>query len=46
VRFVHDYYQPVERPIEVVAGTVEASPIISVDFEKLKVPLLAGKTKP
>ena len=39
VRFVHDYYQPVERPIEVVAGTVEASPIISVDFEKLKEPL-------
>jgi len=46
VRFEHDWYQPVERPIEVVAGTAEAAPTISIDFEKLKVPLKAGKQKP
>ena len=46
VRFEHDWYAPVERPIEVVAGTAEAAPTISIDFEKLKVPLRAGKQKP
>ena len=46
VRFEHDWYTPIERPIEVVAGVAEAAPTISVDFEKLKTPLLPGKTKP
>jgi hypothetical protein len=46
VRFEHDWYTPVERPIEVVAGTAEAAPVISIDFEKLKVPLKRGKQKP
>jgi eukaryotic-like serine/threonine-protein kinase len=46
VRFAHAWYAPVERPIEVVAGTKEAAPTISIDFEKLKTPLLPGKTKP
>jgi hypothetical protein len=45
-RFVHDWYQPVERSIEVVAGTAEDAPTISIDFEKLKVPLMPGKTRP
>jgi serine/threonine-protein kinase len=46
VRFEHDWYAPVERPIEVVAGVADAAPTISVDFEKLKTPLSPGKTKP
>jgi eukaryotic-like serine/threonine-protein kinase len=46
VRFEHDWYQPLERPIEVVAGTAEAAPTISIDFEKLKIPLRPGKQKP
>jgi serine/threonine-protein kinase len=46
VRFEHDWYQPLDRPIEVFAGTAEAAPTIRVDFEKLKVPLRSGKQKP
>jgi hypothetical protein len=46
VRFEHDWYAPIERAIEVVAGTAEAAPTISIDFEKLKVPLRPGKQKP
>lgn len=43
VRFVHDWYKPVERRVEIVAGAPHA---VSVDFEALKVPLAAGKQKP
>jgi predicted Ser/Thr protein kinase len=43
VRFVHDWYQPVERRVEIVAGAPHA---VSVDFEALHVPFAAGKQKP
>ena len=46
LRFEHDWYAPVERPVEVVAGTAEAAPAITVDFEKLKTALKPGKTRP
>jgi serine/threonine-protein kinase len=46
IRFEHDWYVPVERTIEVVAGTEDAAPAVAVDFEKSNTKLRDGKTKP
>ncbi|HUJ57056.1 MAG TPA: serine/threonine-protein kinase [Kofleriaceae bacterium] len=46
VRFEHDWYQPVERAIDVAVGSPDAAPSVSVDFETQKVSLRPGKTKP
>ncbi|HEX4450314.1 MAG TPA: serine/threonine-protein kinase, partial [Kofleriaceae bacterium] len=41
IRFEHDWYQPITRPIDVTGGDIE----LSVDFEKAGV-LKPGKAKP
>ena len=46
VRFEHDWYAPVERPIEVVAGTAEAAPADHRRFREAEDPLKPGKTRP
>jgi serine/threonine-protein kinase len=46
VRFEHDWYQPVERTVDVVPGGADAAPILLVDFEGQHVALRPGKTKP
>ncbi|HEY1558482.1 MAG TPA: serine/threonine-protein kinase [Kofleriaceae bacterium] len=44
--FEHDWYQPVERDLDVIAGPPDAAPSLRVDFEALHVALRPGKTKP
>jgi len=44
--FEHDWYQPVDREIDIVAGPVDAAPSLRVDFEAMHVALRPGKTKP
>jgi hypothetical protein len=46
LRFEHDWYIPVDRTIDLEAGTADAAQLVSIDFEAQKVPLKAGKTKP
>jgi eukaryotic-like serine/threonine-protein kinase len=45
LRFEHDYYQPIEKSIEVVANTAQAPTALTIDFEKQGT-LLPGKHKP
>jgi hypothetical protein len=44
LRFEHAWYEPVERTVDVIAGSIGA-PVI-IDFEAMKVPLKKGKTRP
>jgi serine/threonine-protein kinase len=46
VRFEHDWYKPVEKTIEIVAGPAETARAIAVDFAAEKTPLLPGKSAP
>jgi tRNA A-37 threonylcarbamoyl transferase component Bud32 len=46
IRFEHDWYEPVDRTVDVEAGPVAAAMNVVVDFEAQKVPLKAGKQKP
>ena len=46
VRFVHDWYQPVERVVEIAAGAATAPKLLSVDFAAERVPAAPGKTPP
>jgi eukaryotic-like serine/threonine-protein kinase len=46
IRFEHDWYEPVEREIAIVAGTAEGAQFLSLDFEALKARLKPGKTVP
>jgi hypothetical protein len=46
IRFDHDWYQPVDRTIDVDAGPADAATALAVDFEAQHVPLKPGKTKP
>ena len=46
VRLVHDWYQPVDRTIEIAEDATSAPKLVSVDFEAEHVPLAAGKAKP
>jgi serine/threonine-protein kinase len=45
LRFEHDYYQPIEKSIEVGANTAQTPTALTVDFEK-QGKLLPGKHKP
>jgi eukaryotic-like serine/threonine-protein kinase len=45
VRFVHDWYQPVERTIVIAVGNADAATRLTVDFER-DGKLLAGKQIP
>jgi hypothetical protein len=42
IKLEHDWYMPVEKTVDV--GDSETS--LTIDFEKLKVPLKPGKVKP
>jgi hypothetical protein len=46
IKLVHDWYEPYERKIEVVTAPVSAATSINIDFDAMKIPLKAGKTKP
>jgi hypothetical protein len=46
LRFEHDWYEPIDRPIEVIAGTADAALPLVIDFEALHAPLKPGKAKP
>jgi len=46
VRFEHDWYQPVERTVEVTEGVATAPRIVSLDFEAERIPNAPGKTRP
>jgi predicted Ser/Thr protein kinase len=46
VRFEHDWYQPVERTVEIVEGIETAPKAVELDFEAERVPLAAGKAVP
>jgi eukaryotic-like serine/threonine-protein kinase len=45
LRLVHDWYEPIERTIEIAAGTAEEASTLEVDFEVEGV-LRAGRQRP
>ncbi|MCX5741924.1 MAG: serine/threonine protein kinase [Proteobacteria bacterium] len=46
VRFEHEYYVPVDRTIEFEANSDETAQAIAIDFEKDRIKLRDGKTRP
>jgi hypothetical protein len=46
VRFEHDWYQPVERTVEIAEGVATAPKVLSLDFEAERIPAAPGKTRP
>jgi serine/threonine-protein kinase len=46
VRFEHDWYQPIERTVEITEGVATAPKVLSLDFEAERIPTAAGKTRP
>ncbi|MBA3456996.1 MAG: serine/threonine protein kinase [Deltaproteobacteria bacterium] len=46
IRFEHDWYEAVEKPIDVSGGSPDAAPVISVDFIKDNAKPRAGKIIP
>ena len=46
VRFEHDWYQPVERTVEIAEGVVTAPKLLALDFEAERVPPAPGKARP
>ena len=46
IRFEHDWYEPVERSIVIVAGPKESAQSLSLDFEAAKIGLKPGKAVP
>ncbi len=46
VRFEHDWYEPVERSIVIVAGPIESAQNMSFNFEAAKATLKPGKKVP
>jgi serine/threonine-protein kinase len=46
VRFDNDWYQPVERTVEVAEGVATAPKVLSLDFEAERIPAAPGKTRP
>jgi serine/threonine-protein kinase len=46
IRFEHDWYQPVERTVEIPEGLATSPTVLSLDFESERVPTAAGKTRP
>jgi hypothetical protein len=45
VQLVHDWYEPIDRTIEIFAGDASSAETIDVDFER-EGKLRAGKTRP
>jgi serine/threonine-protein kinase len=46
IRFTNDWYQPVERVVEIPEGVETAAKVVSVDFEAEQIPPAPGKTRP
>jgi serine/threonine-protein kinase len=46
IRLEHDWYQPVERMVDIAEGVAAAPQVVSVDFEAERVPTAPGKTRP
>ncbi|MGH9886024.1 MAG: PEGA domain-containing protein [bacterium] len=46
VRLEHDWYQPVERTIDIAEGVATAPKVLSLDFEAERIPAAPGKTRP
>ncbi|HEY0478086.1 MAG TPA: serine/threonine-protein kinase [Kofleriaceae bacterium] len=46
VRFANDWYQPVERAVDVAEGVAATARVLSLDFEAERVPAAPGKTRP
>jgi predicted Ser/Thr protein kinase len=46
VRLEHDWYQPVERSVEITEGVESAPKVLSLDFEAERIPAAPGKTRP
>ncbi|HEX7835842.1 MAG TPA: PEGA domain-containing protein, partial [Kofleriaceae bacterium] len=46
VRFTNDWYQPVERMIEIAEGTAAAPKVLSLDFQAEKIPPAPGQGRP
>jgi hypothetical protein len=46
VRFEHDWFQPVERTVDIAEGVATAPRVLSFDFEAERVPAAPGKTRP
>jgi predicted Ser/Thr protein kinase len=46
VRFTHDWYEPVERQVEISEGIETAAKVLSLDFEAERIPTVPGKTRP
>ena len=46
VRFEHDWFQPVERTVEIAEGVATAPKLLSLDFEAERIPAAAGKPRP
>ena len=46
VRLEHDWYQPVERTVEITEGVASAPKVVSVDFEAERIPAAPGKIRP
>jgi eukaryotic-like serine/threonine-protein kinase len=46
LRFEHDWYEPIDRTIDIREGSADAPQSMVIDFEKLKVPMKPGMTRP
>lgn len=46
VRFANDWYQPVERVVEIAEGVATAPKVLSLDFEAERIPIAPGKRRP
>src|SRR3569623_1254786 len=46
ITFMHDWYQPVDKKLDVTPSTADTAQMVSVDIEKQHDKLLPGKTKP
>jgi predicted Ser/Thr protein kinase len=46
VRLAHDWYQPVDRTVEISEGPATSPTVLNVDFEAERLPLAPGKTRP
>jgi serine/threonine-protein kinase len=46
VRLEHDWYQPVERTVDIPEGIATAPQVLSLDFEAERIPAAPGKTRP
>jgi hypothetical protein len=46
IRFLNDWYLPVDRTVEINEGTAAAPKVLSLDFEAEHVPTAPGATRP